>query len=106
MNTVLDIGRLTRAQKLRAMEELWTDLSRAEEQYQTPEWHGDVLRDRERAVEANTDGFIPWEDAKRLLREKPRGESSSCVLPSKTWRNDATSTTCRAKASVITSRSR
>ncbi len=33
MDTVLDIGRLTRAEKLRAMEELWEDLTRSQDEY-------------------------------------------------------------------------
>jgi putative addiction module component (TIGR02574 family) len=72
MNTVLDIGKLTRTEKLRAMEELWDDLSRSQEEYPSPEWHGEVLREREEALQAGKDEFVPWEDAKRLLREKTK----------------------------------
>ena len=70
MNTVLDMGRLTITEKLRAMEELWDDLTRSGEEYPSPEWHGDVLLKREEAVREGTDEFIPWEDAKRILRER------------------------------------
>ena len=70
MNTVLEIGKLTRTEKLRAMEELWDDLSRPEDQYQSPEWHGDILREREEALQAGTDAVVAWEDAKRILRER------------------------------------
>ena len=52
INTVLDIGRLTQTEKLRAMEELWEDLTRSEDEYPSPDWHGDVLRDREEALKA------------------------------------------------------
>ena len=72
MNTVLDIGRLTRKQKLRAMEELWEDLTRSEEEYPSPDWHGDVLRDREEALKAGKDEFVPWEEAKRILRKRTK----------------------------------
>ena len=68
MRTVLDIDRLTRTEKLRAMEELWQDLSRAEDEYPSPAWHGDILREREEALNAGRDGFVPWEDAKKILR--------------------------------------
>ncbi|WP_045219891.1 addiction module protein [Desulfonatronum thioautotrophicum] len=61
MNTVLDISRLTRAEKYQAMEELWEDLSRPETEYESPEWHGDVLRAREADVKAGRDEFVPWE---------------------------------------------
>lgn len=70
MNTVLDMGKRTRTQKLRAMEELWEDLSRPEDEYPSPQWHGDVLREREQALKAGKDEFIPWKGAKRILRER------------------------------------
>lgn len=72
MNTVLDMGRLTRTEKLRAMEELWEDLSRPEDEYPSPPWHGDVLREREEALQAGKDEFIPWENARQILREKAK----------------------------------
>ncbi len=70
MNTILELDKMTRGEKLRAMEELWEDLSRTEEKYPSPEWHGDILRERQEALEAGKDEFIPWEDAKRALRER------------------------------------
>ena len=72
MNTVLDMDRLTRTEKLRAMEELWEDLTRSGDEYPSPEWHADVLRDREEALKAGRDEFVPWEDAKRMLRERAK----------------------------------
>ena len=69
MKTVLQLEALTRQEKLRAMEELWEDLTRADEQYESPNWHGDVLRAREEALKAGKDEFVPWDEAKRMLRE-------------------------------------
>ena len=70
MKTVLQLDKLTRAEKLRAMEELWDDLSKPDEQYPSPDWHGDVLRDRDQALKDGRDEFIPWEQAKRHIRDK------------------------------------
>jgi hypothetical protein len=70
MRTVLQIESLTRAEKLRAMEELWDGLRRTEDEYKSPDWHGEVLRDREAALNAGTAEFVPWEEAKRILRER------------------------------------
>jgi putative addiction module component (TIGR02574 family) len=64
------MGRLTRTEKLRAMEELWEDLTRSADEYQSPEWHGAVLRERDEALKTGKDEFVPWEDAKRILRER------------------------------------
>ena len=72
MKTVLDIGRLTRTEKLRAMEELWEDLARSADEYPSPDWHGAVLREREAALKTGKDEFVPWEDAKRILRERTK----------------------------------
>lgn len=72
MNTVLDFSRLTRAEKCRAMEELWEGLSRPETEYESPEWHGEVLRAREADITAGRDEFVPWEEAKRILRERTK----------------------------------
>lgn len=72
MNTVLDIGSLTRTEKLRAMEELWEDLTQSEDEYPSPAWHGAVLREREEALKSGKDEFVPWEDAKRILRERTK----------------------------------
>ena len=54
------------------MEELWDDLTHFDNQYPSPEWHGDVLQKREEAVRQGKDDFIPWEDAKRILRERTK----------------------------------
>lgn len=72
MNTILDMDRLTRTEKLRAMEELWQDLNKADDEYPSPEWHGEVLREREAALNSGGDEFVPWEDAKKILREKTK----------------------------------
>jgi|LFRM01.2.fsa_nt_gb hypothetical protein len=70
MNTVLDIGSLTRTEKLRAMEELWADLTQTEDSYPSPDWHGDVLRERDNALKTGRDEFVSWTEAKRIIREK------------------------------------
>lgn len=72
MKTVLQVETLTRDQKLRAMEELWEDLSRAEEEYQSPEWHGEILAGRENAFKEGKDEFVSWDEAKRILQEKAK----------------------------------
>ena len=71
MKTILQLEKLTRIEKLRAMEELWEDLRRQEE-FESPEWHGEVLRAREEALKAGTDKFVPWEEAKSILRERAK----------------------------------
>ena len=61
---------MTTEEKLRAMEELWADLSRDESQIESPAWHGDVLRERAEAVKSGKETFVDWETAKKQLRKK------------------------------------
>lgn len=66
----LPLNEMTREQKLRAMEELWDDLCHSAEGVASPMWHGEVLAERERRVEAGEASFHDWADVKaRLLRK-------------------------------------
>ena len=62
MNAALPLEKMTVAEKLQAMEELWADLSR-DENLESPAWHGEILK--KRAAEEN---FTDWETAKKQLR--------------------------------------
>jgi len=68
MDITLPLDQMTTEEKLRAMEVLWADLSRHEEQVQSPPWHGEVLQDREKRIKSGEETFIYWEEAKRQLR--------------------------------------
>lgn len=70
MPTVLPLKRMSRVQKLRAMEEIWTDLSRNESRYESPAWHKDALEEAERAVASGKAKFSDWEVAKERLRRR------------------------------------
>jgi hypothetical protein len=70
MNITLPLEQMTTAEKLRAMEALWTDLSRNEENIQSPAWHGQVLEEREARVKSGQEKFIAWEAAKQELRDR------------------------------------
>ena len=69
MSTVLDLGQMTLEEKLRAMEELWADLTRNEKAFQSPAWHEKVLKEREDRIKDGHETFIDWEQAKKELRE-------------------------------------
>lgn len=68
MNATLSISKMTTAEKLQAMEALWADLTRNADAYDSPAWHGEVLRERERRVAEGRETYMKWEDAKRELR--------------------------------------
>jgi hypothetical protein len=64
MNAALPLEKMTVAEKLQAMEELWADLSR-DENFKSPVWHGEVLKKR-----ASEKIFVDWEAAKKQLRSR------------------------------------
>jgi Putative addiction module component len=64
MNASLPLEKMTVAEKLQAMEELWADLSRNED-FESPAWHGEVLQER-----AGQKNFVDWETAKEQLRAR------------------------------------
>jgi hypothetical protein len=52
------------------MEDLWRDLSQNEREIVSPEWHGEVLADRESKLASGEDTWLEWETAKHQLRAK------------------------------------
>ena len=70
MQATLPLDRMTKEEKLRAMEELWADLSREEANVESPAWHGAVLRERAEAVKSGKESFMDWETAKQQLRDR------------------------------------
>jgi len=70
MDITLPLDQMTLAEKLRVMEDLWADLSRNEQQLESPPWHGQVLTDRDERVRSGQETFINWEAAKQQLRDR------------------------------------
>lgn len=67
----LPLSEMSRAAKLRVMEELWDDLCRSPEGVPSPAWHGDVLSARAERVAKGEAEFREWPDVKeRLLRKR------------------------------------
>jgi Putative addiction module component len=70
MDITLPLDRMTLAEKLRAMEAIWADLSRNEEQIQSPDWHEGVLRERDDKLKSAGELPVDWETAKTQLRDQ------------------------------------
>ncbi len=68
MSTTLDLDQMTTEEKLVAMEELWEDLSRRK--VPVPQWHKDILDERQGLIDEGKAEFIDWETAKRQIRER------------------------------------
>ena len=70
MPVVLPLKKMSRDEKLRAMEALWADLSGDEDRFDSPVWHEQALREAERMVKTRKAQFGNWEEAKKRIRRK------------------------------------
>ena len=61
---------MSRAEKLQAMETIWTALSRYDAEVESPAWHESVLRETQARVAAGKERMGDWEVAKRELRKR------------------------------------
>jgi hypothetical protein len=65
MASVLPLDQMTLSEKLRALEGLWDDLSRTPADVPAPDWHGEVLREREKGVEEGKSRFTPGQKRRK-----------------------------------------
>jgi len=70
MSTMLQIDQMTLEEKLRTMEALWDDLCQREEDVAVPQWHKELLDERERLIERGSAQFADWETAKKRISER------------------------------------
>jgi hypothetical protein len=68
----LPVKQMTVEEKLQAMDVLWEDLRTNEKNIPMPEWHKELLAERERLVRENKASFSDWETAKKRLAAKIR----------------------------------
>ncbi|AJF07623.1 addiction module protein [Geoalkalibacter subterraneus] len=69
MNVALPLDRMTASEKLQLIETIWNDLTREPESVPSPDWHGDVLREREQRVAEGKAQFLDIADAKQAVRD-------------------------------------
>jgi hypothetical protein len=66
------IRQLPLREKLRLMEVIWDDISREEQELEVPQWHKEILDERERLLADGKAQFQDWEEAKRQIDEATR----------------------------------
>ncbi len=66
----IDIGHLSREEKLKIMEAIWEDLSRGAEQVESPDWHRETLDETESRLKAGQESVVDWPQAKEGLRKR------------------------------------
>ena len=69
MTALEQIHQLPLREKLLVMEAIWDDISGEEQNLEVPQWHKEVLDERERLLAEGRSQFVDWEDAKRQIDE-------------------------------------
>jgi hypothetical protein len=70
MSITLPLDQMTTAEKLQVMEDLWANLARNEQEFESPAWHEQILKEREERLRAGDESPIDWEQAKKDLRNR------------------------------------
>jgi hypothetical protein len=68
----IPIEKMTKEEKLEAMELLWRDLTRDADAYESPAWHEEELRKTEERMDAGLEKPMTFEEAKRKLLRRRR----------------------------------
>jgi len=67
MSSRLPLEKMSVEEKIQAMESIWDDLCDRADSLASPAWHGEVLADRESALQGGDDEVIDWETAKQNI---------------------------------------
>ena len=71
MSTHLEIEQISIAEKLSLMEQLWDDLRARAEGVPMPQWHKDLLDERQQLIQDGEAQFEDWQTAKKRITEQP-----------------------------------
>lgn len=68
MVALSEIKQLPLREKLLVMEALWDDISHQESELAVPQWHKDILDEREKLIKEGKAKFLDWEVAKQEIK--------------------------------------
>jgi hypothetical protein len=68
----IQLDRMSFEEKITAVELLWDDICHKESEFQSPDWHEAVLKEREQRIIDGKDILIDWEEAKKSLRQSSK----------------------------------
>ena len=71
--SVQEIQRLPRQEQLRLMETLWEELSRADDELESPGWHGTALAETAQRLAEGKEQMLEWSEAKDRLCKRGAG---------------------------------
>ena len=64
----IPLSKFTFAQKFNLMETIWDDLTKDEKVLESPDWHNEVLKDREEALSTGKAKLSDWEKARERIK--------------------------------------
>ncbi|NOT48624.1 MAG: addiction module protein [Acidobacteria bacterium] len=70
VQTIPEIEAMTAAQQIELMEALWKNMSERNLNSEPPDWHGQHLEDREKALAKGEDEFITLDEFENDLRNE------------------------------------
>lgn len=70
MSSRLPLEKMSVEEKIQAMEAIWDDLCDRADSLTSPAWHGEVLADRDSALQGGDDEVIDWETAKQNIKKQ------------------------------------
>jgi Putative addiction module component len=66
--SIESLRQLPRSEKLKLMETLWVELSRPDDEFESPAWHAKELAATERRLAEGKEQALDWTSAKASLR--------------------------------------
>jgi hypothetical protein len=69
MTISLPLDRMTTIEKIQIMEALWEDLSKKNDEFASPDWHGELLSIRDKNLSEGKDAIHDWNKAKDRIRK-------------------------------------
>ena len=70
MSNCIEIQNLSKEEKLRVMEAIWEDLSKDDDQIESPDWHLQALQETDQRLRSGQENIVDWHDAKKELRKQ------------------------------------
>jgi hypothetical protein len=70
MSNCIEIQNLSKEEKLRVMEAIWEDLSKDDDQIESPDWHLEALQETDQRLRSGQENIVDWQDAKKELRKR------------------------------------
>ena len=67
-----EIRKMPLSEKLELLEAVWAELAADPDTIDVPQWHKDILDERQRAVDQGTMQSIDWEVAKEQISRRVR----------------------------------